>query len=450
MQATNPTVTPQDPTADHSWKGPILRNLILGCSIGGIPCAVGLGIFIALDASVDVAEWVVCYLGYFMVCALNLPGPRKWDEPIQAFLLSAGLHTMAYTSLYNLGIETGPVLICFLSALTSGLFLQRWTLLVSLACSTVLTGYVRAVPPDIEIPGALSAAGFAGATIAGLTFILALVQQLQSQLDRQVRSLALIEQEQQQRATAEAVLAEVRTELEEARKLEAMGRVAGGVAHEFNNILQVVHGWAEELELANGPDERDAIIGDLKDSIQTASHLTRDLLSVASRGLHRTSPVPIADRLQEWVGDWQSKVSDRVAITLEVAESGLVLINEDAMRHALWNLVENASDPTVGASTIAIAIGPPPDASPFIQISVQDDGKGMDAAQLKSAVEPFSSTKGTRGTGLGLSIVRGTVQQFGGSFHLASQPGEGTTVAIRIPLSSGKLMEPDQETSVTG
>ena len=443
-------MTPHSSTTDRSWKGPILRNLILGCSIGGIPCAVGLVIFIALDDSVPVTQWIVCYLGYFAVCLLNLPGPQTWSRTTQALTLAAGLHTVAWTSLLNLGIETGPVLICFMCALTAGLFLPRWTILVSLATSSVLTGYVRRVPPDLDIPGALTAAGFAGTTIAGLTFIFALVHQLQSQLDQRVRDLAVIEEEQRQRANAEAVLADVRTELEEARKLEAMGRVAGGVAHEFNNILQVVLGWAEELELANGPEERDAVLRDLKASVQTASHLTRDLLSVASRGLHRTSPVPIADRVQVWVKDWQPKLPERVTTTLEVVSTGLVLINEDAMRHALWNLLENAADPTVEASTIAIAIGPPPEASPFVQITVQDDGKGMDANQLKSAVEPFSSTKGARGTGLGLSIVRGTVQQFGGSFHLASQPGEGTTVAIRIPLSSGKLLAPDQGTSVTG
>jgi two-component system sensor histidine kinase EvgS len=255
---------------------------------------------------------------------------------------------------------------------------------------------------------------------------------------------------------------ELEKQLQHSRKMDALGRLAGGVAHDFNNMLSAIMGVAEVLELKLQPeDENRAMTAILKQACERASELTSKLLSFS-----RKSPIEMKkESLHEIVENAASilrhGIEPKIKISVKLhAEKHTAMLNRARMENVLINLGLNARDamPAGGTLTIetsnifldeAYCSASPFDIMPgeYICTSISDTGIGMSIALQKKIFEPFFTTKKT-GTGLGLSSVYGVVQQHQGAVNVYSEENVGTVFNIYIPVeksgsavSSGGLNE---------
>ena len=242
--------------------------------------------------------------------------------------------------------------------------------------------------------------------------------------------------------------------LAEAEKLAALGQLAGGVAHDFNNILQAILGGASLLKrLAAQPEQVEKIAQMIQDSSLRGAAVTRRLLALARRDELCAEPIDVGhllaglrDLLAQTLGDGM-KV--RVALGEDMPPA---LADRSQLEIMLVNLANNGRDAMNGAGVLTIAaereiirgggksgetLGVDLPAGEFIRFQVADNGEGMDKATLRRATEPFFTTKERgKGTGLGLSMARGFAEQSGGALLVTSVKGSGTEVTFWLPVAS--------------
>jgi len=246
---------------------------------------------------------------------------------------------------------------------------------------------------------------------------------------------------------AEEALEHARQQLAQSQKMEAVGRLAGGVAHDFNNMLAVINGYSE-LALARAdldPMLYDAL-SEIKRAGERAAALTAQLLAFSRKSMISTQVLEVSELVIGMEGMLSRLIGEDIELRRELApETGRVKANRGQLEQVLMNLVVNARDamPTGGRITLraepllldANAVGEhlPLRPGEYVQISVTDTGCGMDAATLEHIWEPFYTTKGNQGTGLGLSTVYGIIQQSGGVIDAQSIPGSGSTFTFLLP-----------------
>ncbi|HVS64223.1 MAG TPA: ATP-binding protein [Thermoanaerobaculia bacterium] len=216
--------------------------------------------------------------------------------------------------------------------------------------------------------------------------------------------------------------------LASAEKLEAIGRLAGGVAHDLNNLMMVVSAISSQLER-----EAPAAAGELQHAVEAASLLTQRLLSVSGRAQLEPQPMACNDLVAEALEKMVVLLGDRVALVDDLqAESAELEVDSHQMELALLNLLINARDAVTDGGTIVVRTRLLDQDE--VEIGIEDDGAGMSADVEARAFEPFFTTKGEgRGTGLGLALARGTVERHGGAITLDTRPGCGTRITIRLP-----------------
>ncbi len=252
-------------------------------------------------------------------------------------------------------------------------------------------------------------------------------------------------------ATHEDITERRRTEemLRQARKLEAVGRLTGGIAHDVNNLLQTV---VTALEMASLTADIQAdpklrqLIADATLAVEQGGQLTQQLLSFSRRQVLRPETVDAGALVEGMRGLISRACGERVRFEL-VADGGPFpcLLDIAQLRSALLNLVLNARDamPSGGRLTITLAnvavAGRAAEAAEiaagrYVRLDVADDGQGIARADLPLVFEPFFTTKQFgEGSGLGLAQVHGFAHQSGGSVAIASTPGRGTTVSLLLP-----------------
>lgn len=242
---------------------------------------------------------------------------------------------------------------------------------------------------------------------------------------------------------------ELEQRLVHAQKLEAVGRLAGGVAHEFNNILSVIKVYGSALRRGLDPkDPRRADVEEIIAASNRAAAVAKSLLTFSRREALEAVPVDLeavvrsAERLVRPLlrGDIRLEVS---------AQAGPLPVLADPVQveQVLINLVTNARDAIDGPGRISVTLGEErfdaaqagqaglPQAGRHVRLEVCDDGPGFDAATRARLFEPFFTTKAVgKGTGLGLAIVYGIVTQHRGAITCASEPGKGARFIIRLPL----------------
>lgn len=222
----------------------------------------------------------------------------------------------------------------------------------------------------------------------------------------------------------------------QAQKMEAIGRLAGGIAHDFANVLMAILGYAE-LVAADAragrvsPDDADQIVVATRRAVELTSRL-RDLARKRPAAPERAD---IAELVRDVLVLGRRLVPESIEVVADVAAVSPVLVDRAAFEQALLNLVVNAVDamPGGGRLTVATRLDPSDPERPVV-VAVADTGRGMDEATRQRIFEPFFTTKPAGiGTGLGLSMVYTTVERAGGRIEVVSEPGSGATFTIRLP-----------------
>jgi PAS domain S-box-containing protein len=251
-----------------------------------------------------------------------------------------------------------------------------------------------------------------------------------------------------ERRRAEEKQAKAEEALHRSQKLEAIGRLAGGVAHDFNNVLGVITGYGElaRKEIPEGHPSRPRLENMLK-AAERAAGLTRQLLAFSRKQIQQPRRLDLNAVAADLQSMFERILGEDIEIEIRSAKDlGLVNADPTQIEQVLLNLIVNARDamPKGGCLTIETAnvefddkyatAHPPALPGRFVMLAISDSGTGMDAETQQRAFEPFFTTKPRgEGTGLGLSTVYGIVKQSGGYVWLYSEPGRGTTFRVYIP-----------------
>ena len=249
-------------------------------------------------------------------------------------------------------------------------------------------------------------------------------------------------------------------QLRQSQKMEAIGRLAGGVAHDFNNQLTVIQGMSDLLldGLADGDRQRE-LVEEILAASERARSLTERLLAFSHRQALRTEVVEVHDVLSRMRVSLGRMLGEDIELTVEAAPgTSRIEVDPSQLEQALMNLAVNARDamPRGGRLTIEAADAEldetytrhHPEVRPgqYVLLAVSDTGCGMEPQTRERAFEPFFTTKEVgKGTGLGLSMVYGFVRQSDGSMSLYSEPGRGTTVRLYFPVCSDAPTRPGLE-----
>jgi signal transduction histidine kinase/ActR/RegA family two-component response regulator len=381
------------------------------------------------------------------------------------FILIPALFTAVAGYAY-VGTLSGPGVCLTVTLMLAGLLLGRRVMISLTAISAIsvvgigfamVTGRIAAPHPrDISMVLASTWARSVGVTFMAIMLFGGMMVALVARMEHALR---LARQETLRRERAERARAEAELMAVESKQLEMVGRLAAGVAHDFNNNLTAIMGSAELLKL-DLPEEGSA--RELSDSILSASQrlseLTRQLLAYSRKARMLQTPTDVHAVINEAVSLLRRSIDPNISIVTELnARHSTVTADAALLQSAILNLLVNARDAmpdggqlTVATASIELTRGGTkamPN-GPCLVIEVIDTGRGIPREQLPHIFDPFFTTKPVgKGTGLGLASVAGTIKAHGGSIEVNSDVGAGSAFRIYLPCS-----EPDEASAapVTG
>jgi two-component system NtrC family sensor kinase len=253
-------------------------------------------------------------------------------------------------------------------------------------------------------------------------------------------------------------------QLRQAQKMEAIGQLAGGVAHDFNNILSAITGYASLLEMSIPSDEtlRD-YIAEISVASERGALLTQSLLAFSRKQEATLTVVDLNDQVRSSHKILSRLVGEDVDLVLDLDREDMVVeADTGQLQQALMNLTSNARDAMPNGGTLRIATRNITIESDhreryslerprrYALLTVTDTGIGMEQEIREHVFEPFYTTKGVgKGTGLGLAIVYGMVQKHKGSITVDSEPGKGTVFSIYLPLTERSVRGRGMDANLT-
>jgi nitrogen-specific signal transduction histidine kinase/ActR/RegA family two-component response regulator len=250
------------------------------------------------------------------------------------------------------------------------------------------------------------------------------------------------------RKRAEVEHAQIQSQLNQAQKTESIGRLAGGVAHDFNNMLQVILGLSDmALRTPDLAPELHRDLSEIRKAARRSVDLTRQFLSFARKQMVSPEVLDLNDTVSGMLTMLQRLIGENVELAWDPsAEDMTVLMDPSQIDQLLTNLCVNARDAIKGVGQLTVVTGTlsadaaycsqHTDAVPgeYVTLAVSDTGCGIDQDKIKYIFDPFFTTKGIGvGTGLGLSTVYGIVRQNKGFITVQSEPGKGSTFVICLP-----------------
>ena len=239
--------------------------------------------------------------------------------------------------------------------------------------------------------------------------------------------------------------------LRQSQRLEALGRLTGGVAHDFNNILMVASSGLDLLDRTTDPVRREAVRAGVRQAVDRGASLTRQLLTFSRRSALKPEVIDLPSRIEGMRVLLDRSLRENIRVEMEMP-AGLWRVEADAsqLELALLNLAVNARDAMPGGGLVRIEaenLGELKQGElngDYVRLSVTDTGGGIAPEQIAHVFEPFFTTKEVgKGTGLGLSQVYGFARGSGGDARIESVLGRGATVSIYLPRSDKSLAAPD-------
>jgi PAS domain S-box-containing protein len=264
----------------------------------------------------------------------------------------------------------------------------------------------------------------------------------------QVSGLTGVGRDVMERRRADEVLRQRESEMRQLQKIEAIGRLAGGVAHDFNNVLTVVIGRCQLLLARYQPEDPVyESLDQIESTAQRAASLTRQLLAFSRNQASDRQPVDlnatvtsVSDMLRRLIGE-----NIELTVTLD-SKLGLTMADPGQLEQIIVNFAVNARDAMPGGGHLTVetrnitldaafvSVHPAATAGPHVLLEVRDTGTGMNDETRQRVFEPFFTTKAAgKGSGLGLSTVYGIVKQHGGCVGVESKPGQGATFRVYLP-----------------
>lgn len=242
-------------------------------------------------------------------------------------------------------------------------------------------------------------------------------------------------------------------ELRQSQKMEAIGRLAGGVAHDFNNVLMIISGCADQLRSdPDLPPQDHACCEQLVDATKRATALTRQLLAFSRKHPIQPQAVDLNATISELAGMLRPLLTGSIQLVINSRGENLIVhVDPSQLQLMIMNLALNARDAmpeggilslTTTAETLPADAVLPDGSRSFVVLEVTDTGAGMSQEIKERIFEPFFTTKGIgKGTGLGLAMAYGIVEQANGHITVESEPGHGTTFRIYLPLYTASIEE---------
>jgi signal transduction histidine kinase/CheY-like chemotaxis protein len=345
-----------------------------------------------------------------------------------------------------------------------------WAALVMVM--VIANGTVQLVRVYVVVPALVVAAGWIGVALSigqlgfqGLFVVVALalgflahianrafvddVEQLRELAEARTRELGTAldetQREMQERARAEQEREKLREQFIEAQKMEAIGTLAGGLAHDMNNVLGGVLILAELVREVTTEEAARADLEGIIAACRRGGEMTRNMVAFSRRGTYRKERLELAPVARQVVAMLTRSAPKRIRIAL--TEDGPLEVDGDAaqLAQALVNLCLNSVDAIAGEGAIEIELraatlteelaGAPPGA--YVAMSVRDTGSGMTETTRQRMFEPFYTTKPQGlGTGLGLAMVYGAVKSHGGTITVESAPERGTRITLYLPAAT--------------
>lgn len=232
--------------------------------------------------------------------------------------------------------------------------------------------------------------------------------------------------------------------LQEAQKLESIGRLAGGVAHDFNNMLTAILGNVDFAASVTSLEEVRPLLAEIRLTAERSAALTAQLLAFARRQLVEPKVLDPGALLRRSEGLLKRVLGEQISLTLRTDSRGHVRADESQLEQVVLNLITNARDSMPAGGSVQLqtrdVLLEPDEAEryaelvpgPYVVISVVDSGDGIPAEALPRIFEPFFTTR-RGGTGLGLATCYGIVKQNGGHIAVHSEPGRGATFSVFLP-----------------
>ena len=374
----------------------------------------------------------------------------------------------------TVGFLSGPAVVLAIVVMVSGLLLgKRAMIAISLATGAVLfliawamIHSVLPVPiaPDVSMTQAMPWVRTTFLVYLSIFLLGTMLIEIVSRMERSVEQAnkEVLLREQAERAKAEAEIVALET-----KQLETIGRLAAGVAHDFNNNLTAIIGCAELLkaEVSSNAEASELADGILKSS-HRAAELTHQLLAYSRKAKMVLTGVDVHQSITNAVTLLRRSIDPRVQIVVDLsAEHSVVLADSALLNNALLNVLVNAGDAMpeggqltiatttymIGAASAESGIGLA--AGCYVMIEVIDTGHGIDPEILPHIFDPFFTTKPIgKGTGLGLAAVYGTVKGHRGSIEVTSELGSGTAFRILLPCDNHRAVSgrPESEQLVRG
>ncbi|GAB6191279.1 hybrid sensor histidine kinase/response regulator [Desulfocastanea catecholica] len=274
----------------------------------------------------------------------------------------------------------------------------------------------------------------------------------------------ILQQECRERLLIEKDREKIQQQLERARKMESLGLLAGGVAHDLNNVLSGIVTYPDLLLLDMPEDSpQRKSIETIRNSGLRAADIIQDLLTLARRGVVHKQLLDLNELIRQYGGSPEyHKLLDyypNIEVSYDLEEPlAPILGSPTAMKKVIMNLVSNGAEaqpeggrlfivsknihldkPLQGLQPIAVGN--------YILFRIKDEGEGISPTDLQRIFEPFYTRKvmGRSGTGLGLTVVWGTIEDHSGGIDICSSPGAGTTIDIYLPVSTEKISPPEKE-----